>query len=389
MEFVIRKNATLPLLKMQVVKDGRSTYEEFMSFIETSTIYFSMQNIDNGTVKINTSFAGFVEKTFVEPNSTPEYYLYYRFSKKDTNRVGRFEGQFLLRNESGTLVLPIREKLIIHIKDSLFEDDLDYNECFVGRYECCIIGPPSFVTPTPSITPTQNPTITPTKTLTPTPSITPTNTIPPTPTITTTITTTPTNTETPTPTITNSETPTPTPTITNSETPTITSSVTPTPTITSSPISLTTYYGYWSYYSTDALNCSPTLSALTTSTASTFSAGGTVVVTNLDGSPINNLSVTYSTSADTFTVRTNSNSRIESIGGCEDQPTPTTCISNQYTITNNTNNTITVNNVTSPFTSVSLPQFNLSAYTSLIVCSCDTPTTSGGSVTDNGSCPYL
>lgn len=381
MEFVIRKNATLPLLKMQVVKDGRSTYEEFMSFIETSTIYFSMQNIDNGTVKINTSFAGFVEKTFVESNSTPEYYLYYRFSKKDTNRVGRFEGQFLLRNESGTLVLPIREKLIIHIKDSLFEDDLDYNECFVGRYECCIIGPPSFVTPTPSITPTQNPTITPTKTLTPTPSITPTNTIPPTPTITTTITTTPTNTETPTPTITNSETPTPTPTIT--------SSVTPTPTITSSSISLTTYYGYWSNYSTDALNCGPTLSGLTISTASTLSAGGTVVVTNLDGSPINNLSVTYSTSADTFTVRTNSNSRIESIGGCEDQPTPTTCVSNQYTITNNTNNTITVNNVTSPFTSVSLPQFNLSAYTSLIVCSCDTPTTSGGSVTDNGSCPYL
>jgi hypothetical protein len=170
MEFVIRKNATLPLLKMQVVKDGRGTYEEFMSFIETSTIYFSMQNIDNGTVKINTSFAGFVEKTFVEPNATPEYYLYYRFSKKDTNKVGRFEGQFLLRNESGTLVLPIREKLIIHIKDSLFEDDLDYNECFVGRYECCIIGPPSFVTPTPSITPTQTPTITPTTSVTPTPT---------------------------------------------------------------------------------------------------------------------------------------------------------------------------------------------------------------------------
>ena len=170
MEFVIRKNATLPLLKMQVVKDGRGTYEEFMSFIETSTIYFSMQNIDNGTVKINTSFAGFVEKTFVEPNATPEYYLYYRFSKRDTNKVGRFEGQFLLRNESGTLVLPIREKLIIHIKDSLFEDDLDYNECFVGKYECCIIGPPSFVTPTTSVTPT--PTMTPTTSVTPTPTMT-------------------------------------------------------------------------------------------------------------------------------------------------------------------------------------------------------------------------
>jgi hypothetical protein len=193
-------------------------------------------------------------------------------------------------------------------------------------------------------------------------------------------------------------TPTPTPSVTPtiSLTPTITptKTLTPTPTNTltptSSPISLTTYYGYWSYYSTDVLTCPPvTLSALTTSTASTFLAGGTVVVSFLDGSPINNLSVTYSTSDDTTTVRTNSNSRIQTIGGCDGNPTPTTCVSNQYTITNNTNNTITVNNVTSPFTSVSLPQFNLSAYTNLIVCSCTTPTSSGGSVTNNGVCPYL
>ncbi len=198
MEFVIRKNATLPLLKMQIVKDGRGTYEDFMSFIETSTIYFSMQNSDNGTIKINTAFAGFVEKIFDEPNANPEYYLYYRFSKKDTSKIGRFEGQFLLRNDSGTLVLPIREKLYINVKESLFDDDLDYNECFVGKYECCIIGPPSFLTPTPTITPTNTatPTITPTVTITSSP----TQTIPtietPTPTNTPTVTLTPSQTDT-------------------------------------------------------------------------------------------------------------------------------------------------------------------------------------------------
>ena len=188
MEFIIRKNSTLPLLKMQVVKDGRGTYEDFMSFIETSTIYFSMQNSERGNLKINTSFAGFVEKIFDDPNALPEYYLYYRFSKQDTNRVGRYEGQFVLKNELGTLILPIREKLNIIVKDSLLEDDLDYNECFVGKYECCIIGPPSFTTKTPtptsSVTPTitpsntSTPTVTPTLSLTPsiTPSITPTST---------------------------------------------------------------------------------------------------------------------------------------------------------------------------------------------------------------------
>ena len=224
MEFVIRKNATLPLLKMQVVKDGRGTYEEFMSFIETSTIYFSMQNIDNGAVKINTAFAGFVEKTFVESNATPEYYLYYRFSKRDTNKVGRFEGQFLLKNPSGTLVLPIREKLIINVKDSIFEDDIDYTECFVGKYECCIIGPPSYQTPTPSVTPS----VTPTNTTTPTQS---TGFIGVSPTPTTTITKS--VTLTPTPSITESVTPTltPTPSITETitQTPTLTSTLTPSP----------------------------------------------------------------------------------------------------------------------------------------------------------------
>lgn len=70
-------------------------------------------------------------------------------------------------------------------------------------------------------------------------------------------------------------------------------------------------------------------------------------------------------------------------------PTPTVCSSDQFTITNNTVSPITVDNVTSPFTNVSLPQFTLSAFTGLIVCSCTTPTTSGGSVTNNGPCPNL
>ena len=406
MEFVIRKNATLPLLKMQVVKDGRGTYEDFMSFIETSTIYFSMQNIDNGTVKINTAFAGFVEKTFVEPNATPEYYLYYRFSKRDTNKVGRFEGQFLLRNESGTLVLPIREKLNILIKDSLLDDDLDYNECFVGKYECCIIGPPSFTTPTPTRTPTPTISITPsvTKTQTPTLTVTPSVTKTQTPTLTVTPsvtqTNTPTNTVTPSPTntVTPSQTNTVTPTTTITPTITLTPSITPSITITSTPtntpqptatpISLTTYYGTWSQYlPLGTQQCSATLSALTISTATTLVNGS--VVSNLDGTPINSLKIIWSDFEDTYNSNTNSSSVVSTGGGCDSEPIPTVCSSDQFTITNNTGSPITVNNVTSPFTNVSLSQFTLSAFTNLIVCSCTTPTTSGGSVTNNGACPYL
>jgi len=45
MEFYIKKNATLPLLKLQVVKDGRSDFRKFMDMIEVSALFFSMVDI--------------------------------------------------------------------------------------------------------------------------------------------------------------------------------------------------------------------------------------------------------------------------------------------------------------------------------------------------------
>ena len=94
MEFYIKKNATLPVLKIQVVKDGRSDYNNFMDMIEESAIFFSMINVETGIPKITTKPAGFVEKIQIEPNASPEYYIYYKFTARDTNKVGRYEGQF-------------------------------------------------------------------------------------------------------------------------------------------------------------------------------------------------------------------------------------------------------------------------------------------------------
>jgi len=115
MEFTIGQNTTLPVLKLQVVKDGIGEYSSMMKFIETSSIFFSMVNVDTNVAKINFGTAGFVEKTELDPNSPDEYYVYYLFTEKDTNTVGRYEGQFLFINEDGTLVLPIREKLFINV----------------------------------------------------------------------------------------------------------------------------------------------------------------------------------------------------------------------------------------------------------------------------------
>ena len=101
MEFNISKNGTLPVLKMQIVDDGRTQDDSFINFIEQSTIYFSMMDVDTGSYKIHMSPAGFVEKTFKEPNSKTEYYIYFKFQKNDLNKIGRYQGEFILKRYFG------------------------------------------------------------------------------------------------------------------------------------------------------------------------------------------------------------------------------------------------------------------------------------------------
>ena len=126
MEFFIKKNAALPVLKMQVVKDGRVEYQQFMDLLETSTIAFSMVDVATGIPKIASQPAYIVEKTLLNPQAAPEYYIYYQFTARDTNRPGRFQGEFILRTVDGNLILPIREELYINIQDS-----------FISTNPCC------------------------------------------------------------------------------------------------------------------------------------------------------------------------------------------------------------------------------------------------------------
>ena len=118
MEFTIAKNSNLPVLKMQLVNDGITDPSKFSSFIENSLIYFSMKDSSNGLYKIQSAPAGFVNKTFTNPDATPEYYIFYKFTKTNTNKSGIYEGEFKFINDEGTTILPIREKLIIKVIDS-------------------------------------------------------------------------------------------------------------------------------------------------------------------------------------------------------------------------------------------------------------------------------
>ena len=125
MEFFIRKNATLPLLKMQVVKDCRAGYLELMDLLEVSTIYFSMINEATGIPKI-VSAPCYIVNLILAEGAPTEYYIYYKFTERDTNTPGRYKGQFLIKNAEGDLIVPIREELYINVEDS-----------FISKTACC------------------------------------------------------------------------------------------------------------------------------------------------------------------------------------------------------------------------------------------------------------
>ena len=120
MEFFIRKNSLEPLLKMELVRDGRNEFDTFHDKLENSTIRFSMKSVDDGTYRILNQAGGLVQKILLSPNAPIEYYIYYRWRKKDVKKVGRYQAMFsvFLHDECSELKVPIREDLFINITDS-------------------------------------------------------------------------------------------------------------------------------------------------------------------------------------------------------------------------------------------------------------------------------
>ena len=210
MEFFIKKGATLPLLKLNIVNNGRNDYDNFLNTLELSSLFFSMTNVDTGIPKIVNKPAGI-------GGTSPDYFVYYQFQNSDTTREGRFEAEFYMKNSDGSFILTLGEKLFVNVMESFITDDLTYSSCYVVDYSCCYNDNPEVIfilspTPTQSVTPTQTPT--PSVTISPTPSITPTGTLTLTPTQTPSVTISPTPSITPTGTLT----PTPTPsTVTSTE----------------------------------------------------------------------------------------------------------------------------------------------------------------------------
>ena len=142
MEFFIRKNSTLPILEIDLIKDGRLDFNYINSNLSGSTIYFSMKDIDTQVYKVLNGVC--VLDTIT--NS-----IHYKFTKKNTSNTGRYICEFSFNTNQGTVNLPITDNLYVTILDSFSNSEF----CCVGG------GVPIIPTSTPIPTPTPTPTPTP------------------------------------------------------------------------------------------------------------------------------------------------------------------------------------------------------------------------------------
>ena len=118
MEFFINKNATLPVLKLELIRDGRNDFEKFFELIQNADIYFTMTDVVTGVKRIAKKPTGL---QLVQPESCvgDEFYIVYQFTERDTAVAGRYNAQFniIFLDGSGTLIVPIRETLFVNVLD--------------------------------------------------------------------------------------------------------------------------------------------------------------------------------------------------------------------------------------------------------------------------------
>ena len=117
MDFLINKNSTLPIMKLDVIQGGKHDVKQIYELIQNSNIYFSMSNLETGVKVIGKKPA----LCFPKPSDCgyDEYYIGYQFSEKETKKPGTYVGQFTIEflDGYGTLIAPIKEELYIHILD--------------------------------------------------------------------------------------------------------------------------------------------------------------------------------------------------------------------------------------------------------------------------------
>jgi hypothetical protein len=128
MDFFINKGATLNVLRLELIKNGRYDYNHFYDQIQNAIITFTMTDIVTGVVKIGNATAA-TEIVLPESDCCEEYLITYQFSEKDTCKAGVYIGKFKIQflDGSGTLIMPIAEELKIHVMDGSIKKEYGFS----------------------------------------------------------------------------------------------------------------------------------------------------------------------------------------------------------------------------------------------------------------------
>ena len=124
MEFFIKSGANLPALKMQVISDGRSDFKSVIENLEGVKVFLSMVDVTTGINKIALAPCDIITET--NPDGSLSYFIYYKFTTKNTNKPGRYKVEFFIQNAEGNLNLPIKDSLFVNVQES-----------FVNIANCC------------------------------------------------------------------------------------------------------------------------------------------------------------------------------------------------------------------------------------------------------------
>ena len=124
MDFYIRQNSVLPILRMELIEDGRHDYNKFHELIQNSTITFTMVNKETGVTKVAKAPAYL--KLREDAGCVDQYVICFNWRKQDTKEAGNYIGYFDIdfgevKNDNyeypkGNLIMPIRETLNITIR---------------------------------------------------------------------------------------------------------------------------------------------------------------------------------------------------------------------------------------------------------------------------------
>ena len=127
-EFFIRKGSVNPVLRMELIKDGRYDFKKAMidNALQDSVVKFYMKDVETGLLKVAKADADIVLAQ--EEGCEEKYILQYKWKERDTKKEGTYEGWFEinfngnLKEEgvdypSGKMIVPIQEKLQIVILD--------------------------------------------------------------------------------------------------------------------------------------------------------------------------------------------------------------------------------------------------------------------------------